>query len=80
MPLASRKRRLRPGSKNTQRFVSRSECADRRVDVYELLDFAAVYGTTVDALLAPLTETEEELKKKLDVPLWQPTRGRPQDE
>lgn len=34
-----------------QNFVSKCETAQRRIDAIELADFAALYGTTLDALV-----------------------------
>ncbi len=39
----------------TQVFVSRVERGERRLDPIELAEFAAVYGTTVSALLPDVT-------------------------
>jgi transcriptional regulator with XRE-family HTH domain len=36
-----------------QNFISKSETGERRIDVIELADFMALYGTTFDQLVSP---------------------------
>lgn len=41
-----------------QSMISNSETGNRRVDVFELQDFAELYNTTLAELLGPLSEIE----------------------
>ena len=44
--------------RRSQSFVSRSESGERRVDLVEALEFAAVYGVALENIL-PVTKNDE---------------------
>jgi len=55
-----------------QSFIAKCEQGHRKVDPFELVEFARAYGTTVDhLLLAPLTPAEEREKARWDALLAQ---------
>jgi len=61
-----------------QNFVSKCETGERRIDPIELMDFAALYGTTLDALVPALPVGRGARPKRVAEPTVEPkgrTRG-----
>jgi len=57
-----------------QNFVSKCETGQRRIDPIELADFAALYGTTLDALVPPDAAGRGERPRRVAEPTIKPTR------
>jgi transcriptional regulator with XRE-family HTH domain len=57
-----------------QNFVSKCETGQRRIDPIELADFAALYGTTLDALVPTDAAGRGERPKRVAEPTVKPRR------
>ena len=57
-----------------QNFVSKCETGQRRIDPIELADFAALYGTTLDALVPADTAGRGERFRRVAEPTVKPRR------
>jgi transcriptional regulator with XRE-family HTH domain len=50
-----------------QSLISNSETANRRLEIFELQEFAELYGVTLDVLLSPHSQIEKEHLRRLNV-------------
>lgn len=57
-----------------QNFVSKCETGQRRIDPIELADFAALYGTTLDALVPADAAGRGERSRRVAEPTVKPRR------
>lgn len=58
-----------------QNFVSKCETGQRRIDPIELVDFAALYGTTLDALVPAAAAGHGGRTRRVAEPTIKPKKG-----